>query len=64
MKLGFNLVSDMAIKVGLTSVIWKKSSSLCLFLLSSTMTSVITVKFLMRHILLRTNNFLRKLKLQ
>jgi len=33
MKLGFNLVSDMAIKVGLTSVIWKKSSSLCLFLL-------------------------------
>jgi len=24
MKLGFNLVSDMAIKVGLTSVIWKK----------------------------------------
>jgi len=32
MKLGFNLVSDMTIKVGFTSVIWKKSSSLCLFL--------------------------------
>jgi len=31
-EVGFQLVSDMATKVGFTSVIWKKSSSLCLFL--------------------------------
>jgi len=32
MKLGFNLVSDMTIKVGFTSVIRRKSPSLFLFL--------------------------------